>query len=196
MTRRTIGAAGLVLAMLAPAQAQPPRRLIPFMPPVQYDHPFDGKVYVVTTSDRAFLTEACPAGQFKPPLACAFKGPTGCVIVFASAKLFEAQGMSVEVARRHERGHCNGWPSDHSNSRTPKQAGPDVDATLGTSLIGVPDDEFIVNFRAQRERMRKAKEAADSVRVSPASPPTAAKTIAGEQRWPEPDLLKNILPTK
>jgi hypothetical protein len=111
--------------------------------------------------------------------------------------------MSVVLARRHERGHCNGWPGDHSNSRTPKQAGPDVDATLGTSLIGVPDDEFIVNFRAQRERMRKAKEAADSSPAmrkakeaadsyrSPASPPTAAKTI-----WPEPDLSKNILPAK
>ena len=145
----------------APAQAQPPRRIVPFMPPVQYDHPFDGTVYVVTTSDTAFLTEVCPAGQFKPPLACASKGPTGCVIVLASDELFKAQGVSVALARRHERGHCNNWPNDHPNPRMPKQAGRDVDATLGTSLIDMPGDKFITAFRAERERMRKAKEAAE-----------------------------------
>jgi hypothetical protein len=117
----------LVLAMLAPARAQPPRRVVPFVPPVQYDHPYEGTVHVVTTSDKAFLTEACPVGQFKPPLACAFKRPTGCVIVLASDELFKAKGVSVALARRHERGHCNNWPGDHPNPRMPKQAGRDVD---------------------------------------------------------------------
>jgi len=64
----------------------------------------------------------------------------------------------------------------------PKQAGRDVDPRLGTSLIDVPDDKFITSFRAERERIQKAKEAPSK---------KAAETI-----WPDPDLSKNIWPAK
>jgi hypothetical protein len=146
---------------------------------------------VTVINDRAFLAEICTGTH--NPVACATINPTtaiGCVMILGSDEIIKAGGLSVEVVKRHERAHCNGWPKDHPGARTSKQAGPDFDATLGSRIIEVSAEEFIVAFRHEREKIRNAKEQAKPS----TSQPSASKSA--ETIWPEPDLSKNIWPAK
>jgi hypothetical protein len=34
-------------------------------------------------------------------------------IVLATDEIIKAAGWTSEIVRRHEFGHCNGWPADH-----------------------------------------------------------------------------------
>jgi len=84
------------------------------MPPLELDHPFDG-VLREFRSDAAHMERVCP--HTSKALGCArlFRGD--CSIWIANDDILEAAGWPYEVVRRHEVGHCNGFPGDHAGAR-------------------------------------------------------------------------------
>jgi hypothetical protein len=88
-------------------------------PPARYDHPFDGRetVYrlpqdqVPSACRELFKKAGLDIKVSENQKGCAaYKGKIGYIIVIDSP----FQGVTPEDAIRHERGHLNGWPSDHS----------------------------------------------------------------------------------
>ncbi len=87
-------------------------------PPARYDHKFDGKQTILRMPQTEVM-EACrrlfeDAGleiEVSPTQkGCAvFKGSDGTIIVIDRPY----KGVTPEAVIRHERGHLNGWPSDH-----------------------------------------------------------------------------------
>ena len=45
-----------------------------------------------------------------------------CWIIHAPEKDIIEAGYTVKIVIRHERGHCNNWPSNHPGSRVPTAA--------------------------------------------------------------------------
>lgn len=90
-------------------------------PPERFDHPFDGRLIewrlpreqVAKECARLarlyFRLERTPNYQQR---GCSFGlSPRLCHIVYIDKPF----GLSLPAAvRRHEIGHCNGWPADHS----------------------------------------------------------------------------------
>jgi hypothetical protein len=109
---RYIAIVGLLWAI--PAQAQPN-----ILPPAEYDHPYDGELIIV---QKEGATARCPdngAFTFKPVLGCAFRDVPNnrCLIVLAPKELIESFGWTSEIVKRHEVGHCHGWPAHHPGAR-------------------------------------------------------------------------------
>lgn len=103
------------IALLAtPAYADPAVMRPRPLPPVEYDHPYSGILVTTTAHSIEELKTLC-----KPPamLGCSYRYGNGCMIVLAPEADIKAAGWSVEIIKRHEVGHCNGWPPDHRNAR-------------------------------------------------------------------------------
>ncbi len=87
-------------------------------PPTRFDHEFDG-LETIRKLPQSEVMEACrklfdDAGLdvevTVTQKGCAvFKGSNGTIIVVDKPY----RGVTPEAAIRHERGHLNGWPSDH-----------------------------------------------------------------------------------
>jgi hypothetical protein len=93
-----------------------PKYLI--LPPVEFDHPYAGKLTVETVATREELSEICGKAFTQWTLGCAFRhGNNGCRIVLADESIIKARGWTVALIMRHEIGHCNGWPGDHPGER-------------------------------------------------------------------------------
>jgi hypothetical protein len=76
-------------------------------PPVQYDKPYKGVLYVVRMDDYAIMRVLCGDNQ----VACAIYSETSCLIIL---------GVGVQDNPRvtqHELGHCQGWPAHHPGIR-------------------------------------------------------------------------------
>ena len=112
-------AIALVAATTANAQTVYPAhaviRPIP-LPPPEYDHPYSGIVVTTVAKSLEHVRELCPIPNAK--YGCAFRYGTGCLIVLAPDADIVAVGWTTELAKRHEIGHCNGWPANHPNART------------------------------------------------------------------------------
>ena len=103
------------------------------LPPVRFDKPpFDGvDVTEQVVKSRAEIRKRCPDVKFEPgsDLACSrilrFYAATGevtavsCTIHIVNDKVIRAAGYEPDNVRRHEIGHCNGWPADHRGARRP-----------------------------------------------------------------------------
>jgi hypothetical protein len=103
------------------------------LPPVRFDKPpFDGvDVTEQVVKSRAEIRKRCPDFKFErgADLACSrilrFYAPTGevtkvfCTIHIVDDKVIRAAGYEPDDVRRHEIGHCNGWPADHRGARRP-----------------------------------------------------------------------------
>jgi hypothetical protein len=80
----------------------------------------------------------CPGSKFPPigALGCAHRHPTGreCLIILAPDADIVAAGQQPWAVRRHEIGHCNGWPADHAGSLPAEEWG----ATDKTDTPTVP----------------------------------------------------------
>jgi hypothetical protein len=88
------------------------------LPPKEYDHPYAGRVEVIEARDQGHVRELCgPGAKFGKigALACSQKWPDRCRIVVSPSAL-KAAGFALHVAMRHEIGHCNGWPGDHTGA--------------------------------------------------------------------------------
>jgi hypothetical protein len=83
-----------------------------YLPPLEYDKPFVGRLQEFIVKDRDELAGICPeigaigcaggkpATESDPPI---------CVIWLAPDEIIRKFGLTTEIVRRHEIGHCNGW---------------------------------------------------------------------------------------
>lgn len=112
---RLITGLGIFVALSGPALAN--------MPPKEFDHPYAGKVveHMVAYGKANKKCDAVAArrGETRSGFAtygCAFTAVRGkCEIVVS----YDPSGQDRKMlsnTRRHEIGHCNGWPSDHPNA--------------------------------------------------------------------------------
>ena len=74
-------------------------------PPAQYDHAYHGHVIEQRLSQLQifFLCHG-------PAPACSWVSKGVCHIVFPNT---EKNEHAIALMRRHEIGHCNGWPGNH-----------------------------------------------------------------------------------
>lgn len=118
---KTIGFLFLASAMLfSPLQALAGFNDPEWNPPARFDHPFSGKVAVIRLPQRQ-LQDVCrqlfsqygygdtTSGEQR---GCSIPGKEVCIVVTIDKTYKKATPAAV---LRHEEGHCNGWPSDHSD---------------------------------------------------------------------------------
>lgn len=97
------------------------------IPPVEYDHPFAGAIHYYVVDNVGDLwkycqrdTLGCTVDHEGLPIPAAWAGTwkkDGCFIVLASDAMIRNAGYTTAIVKRHEIGHCNGWPPDHPNAR-------------------------------------------------------------------------------
>jgi hypothetical protein len=94
-------------------------RLMPLLPPLQYDHPYKGTVEIERAETDLDLRGMCP--HYFPHgrgVACAWVRDNICnIVMFTDDILQGVHRMNPEHVFRHEIGHCNGWPGDHPGGR-------------------------------------------------------------------------------
>jgi len=112
----TLRALLLLGLLLSPAQAQ--QLLPPFltMPPVEYEHPYDGEL-ILRREDEPTVRKRC-LHQMIPgnvALACSQRWSieNKCQVWIVTDDVIalhaEPRGWTYEMILRHELGHCNGW---------------------------------------------------------------------------------------
>src|SRR5262245_61016927 len=74
------------------------------LPPVEYDHQYEGDLTIKMVPTLADLYRACSVYNNPVLLACSYR--------YASDVMRE-RGWNTGLLLRHEIGHCNGWPGDH-----------------------------------------------------------------------------------
>src|SRR5262249_44132906 len=128
--RRLLIAAALAILLPATAHAQvsEANRFKPVLPPVEYDHAFNGPTIIVR-GDATLMKQLCPKTSYPVTLGCqrflsdiadaVTPTPLGktCIVVIAKDEILQAEGWSYEVVKRHEVAHCAGWPSNHLGAR-------------------------------------------------------------------------------
>jgi hypothetical protein len=108
-------AAVVMLAVMLPANAQQ-RLALDVLPPPEYGHPYKGTLVVRTMGSTDEVRQICKG---ESPFRCAFRSVDGnaCTVILAPAAATEARGFTVEIVKRHEIGHCIGWPNNHAGAR-------------------------------------------------------------------------------
>src|SRR5262249_17495298 len=94
------------------------------VPPPRYDHPYEGKLYMLVVTQQGVRT-MCPDTTFnlgfalgctkkRPP---SFEAPLGtCYVYLATDAEVNKAGHPPSIVRRHEIAHCNGWSADHAGA--------------------------------------------------------------------------------
>jgi hypothetical protein len=89
------------------------------LPPVEYDHPFAGKVHVLRATEAltAFLCPPPTSGYMR--FGCSKRlNEQECFIVIPEDNLLRIVGIfNWKIALSHETAHCNGWSLDHKGAR-------------------------------------------------------------------------------
>ena len=91
----------------------------PEIPPVEFDHPFDGKATIYYATDEIWN----PCGKTRKDYpdgdlaGCAWPHDGQCTIIIAPLKILRKYGLTPRIVLRHELGHCNGWGQDHAGAR-------------------------------------------------------------------------------
>lgn len=114
------------------------------LPPAEYDHPYKGIMVTTVAKDLEQLLSLCKKKE-RTLLACSYRYSTGCLVVLAKRERIEAAGFTVDIVKRHENGHCNGWPGLHPGARTLQEAGPQqaaADSVVGAGLLGSSHTRF------------------------------------------------------
>jgi hypothetical protein len=90
------------------------------LPPLEFDHPYDGTL-IVERADALTMPTLCPKTSYPITLGCSRHDPIlkKCVITIATNDILGKTDWSFSIVRRHEIGHCNGWPADHKGARVP-----------------------------------------------------------------------------
>jgi hypothetical protein len=86
-----------------------------YLPPVEFDRPYTGKITVETVTKEQLRAQCAAASQWS--LGCSFPIPGRCRIILVDEASINAVGWTVEAMLRHERAHCNGWTQDHPGKR-------------------------------------------------------------------------------
>lgn len=84
------------------------------LPPVEYDHFYEGDLTIRMVGTIAELHAIC---KIDGALACAFRNAQSCVIVMVADEVMRSWNWTTGMLLRHEIGHCNGWPGDHQGQR-------------------------------------------------------------------------------
>ena len=80
------------------------------MPPAIYDHAFTGPVVINENFGGEISAYDGPCYPWTGSQACAVRRDGTCFI-------FAMRGKLTPDLKRHEIGHCNGWPADHPGAR-------------------------------------------------------------------------------
>jgi hypothetical protein len=90
-----------------------------FLPPEEYDHPYEGRLVIQEAKDQDEVRRLCPYPFAMEPLGCSYRIPgiRLCAIVKVSDEQIRAAGHDPDVFMRHEIGHCNSWPAHHPGAR-------------------------------------------------------------------------------
>jgi hypothetical protein len=105
--------------LFAPAPLTAAKRAVPaVLPPLQYDHPFGGLLFVQRLDTSEEILKVCPKPIAPyPALACAWQLRQGCLIIMVADEVIKSYHLDPDIVSRHEHGHCNGWPPDHAGAR-------------------------------------------------------------------------------
>jgi hypothetical protein len=113
---------------LMPAPAKPKFtqnqiRTLPLLPPVQYDKPYPGVVLEARVANVPALRAAC--NNSTATVACSYPNfkLNVCLVIIISDEALQREYWTLELIRRHEVGHCNGWMGDHAGARTLQEVG-------------------------------------------------------------------------
>jgi hypothetical protein len=120
MTKSSVALLATVFAITAAhAQVWPNWSKQKILPPVEYDHPYPGKltIYRVKTQDEVRFF--CMPFRSGPAYACNLRWEDiACTIYIAADEVLAEVGLTYEITLRHEIGHCNGWKTpDHADAR-------------------------------------------------------------------------------
>lgn len=88
------------------------------LPPVEFDHAYDGPVEVVDVPTEKRLRQLCGfehTHEGSNVIGCAARLSNLCRIYLGPIP--QRSGTTYNINLRHELGHCNGWPGDHPNAR-------------------------------------------------------------------------------
>ena len=101
--------------LIGPVPHPPGLRLVP---PKEYDHPYNGpgQLYITYAESQDEVRRLCPNAPFPKAGAygCSMTSPTkGCWVILAPEEDMKKVGVWMDLIRRHEIAHCNGWPGDH-----------------------------------------------------------------------------------
>jgi hypothetical protein len=95
------------------------------LPPSYWDHAFDGVIVEKQVGSKEEMAKVCPSfGEMSPHmLGCSYHytraGVNHCVMYLATDQWIKYNRVSIGAVRRHEIGHCNGWPGDHPTTNPP-----------------------------------------------------------------------------
>ena len=106
----------MALTTTADAQTALTPKTLAVLPPLEYDHPYEGRL-TVTGGDKDLMGQLCPKTAFPVTLGCARRYNDSCSIVIATDEIIKAVGWTTEIVLRDEIGHCNGWPPSHVDAR-------------------------------------------------------------------------------
>lgn len=92
-----------------------------YYPPARYDRPYEGDLVVMSLHPKS-VVPTCSALfdlvniELRQPRVgavlqgCAVYRNDSCIVVIPDRPV---RGRTPEQIKRHEIGHCNGWPADH-----------------------------------------------------------------------------------
>jgi hypothetical protein len=106
-----------LVATSASAHAEAPTWYV--LPPPEYDHPYTkGQLTVVTAKDQQEVRDKCQR-QLQPGRGARLLHSRPARVPRGSAPDDEIKraGFVPDLIKRHEIGHCNGWPADHKGAR-------------------------------------------------------------------------------
>jgi hypothetical protein len=86
------------------------------LPPVEFDHPFEGDLKLIRYATEEEVIKACNRKR----IACAKPDGKSCTVIMLDDKALQAWMWmygNPDDLYRHEVGHCNGWPNDHPGMR-------------------------------------------------------------------------------
>jgi hypothetical protein len=105
-----------------PAKLTPPPVTAPIspfpvaLPPLEFDHPYTGKLTVLKQDDYLLIRELCR--NVPTAIACSYRvydiasgKPISCLIMLGPGTWEDERVM------QHEVGHCNGWSNNHERAR-------------------------------------------------------------------------------
>ena len=146
------GIAALILATgAAQAGGEPPLQAI--LPPPEYDYYPPGGFRVLTVPTRSELVRMC--GQEHAPFpSCGGRDKNGVCIILALPRLeMPAMGYDYDDVKRHEFGHCNGWPKDHAGMRSRPSPDPykEAEEAWKKTPEGAQWEKEITRFRQLEE---------------------------------------------
>ena len=112
-------AAWVLSTCIAHAQIVPNRPII-ILPPVEYDHQYEGDLTIKIVDTLEELYALC-AQRNPSMLGCSYPsyadGLRSCQIILVKDEIMRRRGWTTGLLFRHEQGHCNGWPGTHPGQR-------------------------------------------------------------------------------